>query len=84
MAVCQPTVTAILIFHVSDEVNLDRGSPGCSTPTTRQSIRRSCSARSDARGARTPNCTQAGRKVFAALARARAPLSAAPTRLRPC
>ena len=68
MAACQPTVTAILIFHVSDESNLDRwqsgvfyadDTPKSSLPVVQRAIRTLAASR-------TPNCTQAGIKAFAA------------------
>ena len=68
MAACQPTVTAILLFHVSDEPDLDRwhsgvfyadDTPKTSLPVVQRAIE---SLRTDG----VPSCTTAGAKAFAA------------------
>ena len=68
LAACQPTVTALLIFHVSDESNLDRwqsglfyadNTPKSSLPVVQRAIRTLSATRS-------PNCTAAGIRAFAA------------------
>ena len=68
LAACQPTVKAILIFHVSDESKLDRwqsgvfyadDTPKASLPVVQRAIRA-------LQAARTLNCTSSGIKAFAA------------------
>jgi len=68
MAACQPTVTAILLFHVSDEPDLDRwhsgvfyadDTPKTSLPVVQRAIQ---SLRTDG----VPTCTPAGARAFAA------------------
>jgi hypothetical protein len=59
MAACQPTVEGLLIFHVTDEPDLDRWQSGVyyadDTPKpTREAVRR---AIADARGARCPTAS---------------------------
>ena len=68
MAACQPTVTAILIFHVSDESNLDRWQSGVfyADDTPKSSLPVVQRAIWTLQASRTPNCTQAGIKAFAA------------------
>jgi hypothetical protein len=67
MAACQPTVKAILLFHVSDEPDLDRwqsgvfyadDTPKSSMPVVQRAIR-------TLQASEEPNCTQAGIKAFA-------------------
>jgi len=68
MAACQPTVTAILLFHVSDESDLDRwhsgvfyadDTPKASLPVVQRAIQ---SLHTDG----VPACTPAGAQAFAA------------------
>jgi hypothetical protein len=68
LAACQPTVTALLIFHVSDESNLDRwqsglfyadDTPKSSLPVVQRAIRTLAAIRS-------PNCSASGIRAFAA------------------
>jgi len=68
MAACQPTVTAILLFHVSDEPDLDRwhsgvfyadDTPKSSLPVVQRAIQ---ALRTDG----VPSCTTAGARAFAA------------------
>ena len=68
MAACQPTVKAILIFHVSDEPSLDRwhsgvfyadDTPKTSLPVVQRAIQ---SLRTDG----VPSCSPTGMKAFAA------------------
>jgi len=68
MAACQPTVTAILIFHVSDESNLGRWQSGVfyADDTPKSSLSVVQWAIRTIQASRTPNCTQVGIKAFAA------------------
>jgi len=68
LAACQPTVAALLIFHVSDESNLGRwqsgvfyadDTPKSSLPVVQRAIR-------TLGGIRSPNCTAYGIRAFAA------------------
>ena len=68
LTACQPTVAAFLIFHVSDEPNLDRwhsgvfyadDTPKSSLPVVQRAIR-------SLRTTGVPNCSPAGIRAFAA------------------
>jgi hypothetical protein len=68
LAACQPTVAAILIFHVSDEPQLDRWQSGLyyadDTPKSSQPVVERAIA--SVRGGGVRACTVAGARAFAA------------------
>jgi hypothetical protein len=68
LAACQPTVSAILIFHVSDEAQLDRWQSGLyyadDTPKTSLSVVEHAIA--SLRSGGVGPCTTAGARAFAA------------------
>jgi hypothetical protein len=68
MAACQPTVTALMLFHVSDEVDLDRwqsgifyadDTPKSSLPVLQRAVR-------SLKTTGVPSCSDAGVRAFAA------------------
>jgi hypothetical protein len=68
MADCQPTVTALLLFHVSDEVDLDRWQSGVfyadDTPKASLPIVQRAITSLETTG--VPSCSAAGVRAFAA------------------
>jgi hypothetical protein len=70
MAACQPTVTALLLFHVSDEVDLDRWQSGVlySDDTPKTSLPVVQRAITSLRAVGIPSCSAAGVRAFAARA----------------
>jgi hypothetical protein len=72
LAACRPTVVALLIFHVSDEPDLDRWQSGVyyADDTPKPSLRVLRGAIALLRKGRVPGCTAAAVRAFAALSAA--------------
>jgi hypothetical protein len=73
LVACQPTVTALLIFHVSDESKLDRWQSGVfyADDTPKSSLAVVQRAIRTLRATSSPNCSAAGIRAFAARSAAR-------------